>query len=102
MLKISMLHYLMLSGWLFSLGAFGIFWHRRNLLLALLSIEIMLLAVNINFVTFARHLDDIVGQIFVIFVFAIAAAETAIGLAIFVVFFRCQSILSITKPVLKG
>ena len=97
-----MLHYLLLSGWLFSLGAFGIFWHRRNLLLALLSIEIMLLAVNINFVTFSRHLGDITGQIFVIFIFAIAAAETAIGLAIFIVFFRSQSDLSLTRPQLRG
>lgn len=102
MLSINMFYYLALSCWLFCLGAFGIFWHRRNFLLSLVSIEMMLLAVNINFVTFSRHLDDVMGQIFVIFVFSIAAAETAIGLAIFVVFFRHFSTLSLTKPGLKG
>ncbi len=97
-----MLHYLLLSGWLFFLGSFGLFWHRRNLLLCLLSIEVMLLAVNVNFIAFSHSLHDVVGQVFVIFIFSVAAAETAIGLAIFLIFFREKAGLSLTNPKLKG
>ena len=81
-------HVLMLSGILFSLSVAGIFINRKNVLLLLMCIELMLLAVNFNFIAFAHHLDDLAGQVFVFFILTVAAAESAIGLAILVVLFR--------------
>ena len=81
-------HVLLLSGVLFSLSVAGIFINRKNVLLLLMCIELMLLSVNFNFIAFARHLGDLSGQIFVFFILTVAAAESAIGLAILVALFR--------------
>jgi NADH-quinone oxidoreductase subunit K len=81
-------HYLVLAGILFSLAVAGIFLNRKNVILLLMCIELMLLAVNFNFVAFARQLGDLNGQVFVFFIMTVAAAESAIGLAILVVLFR--------------
>jgi NADH-quinone oxidoreductase subunit K len=85
---ITLAHMLTLSGILFAIAVAGIFLNRKNVLLLLMCIELMLLAVNFNFVAFSRFLNDIDGQIFVFFVLTVAAAESAIGLAILVVLFR--------------
>ena len=85
---VSLEHYLCLSAVLFTLGVFGIFLNRKNVITILMSIELMLLAVNINLVAFSVYLQDIVGQIFTMFILTVAASEAAIGLAILVVFFR--------------
>lgn len=81
-------HYLTLAAILFTLGVFGIFLNRKNIIIILMSIELMLLAVNINLVAFSAYLGDIVGQIFALLVLTVAAGEAAIGLAILVVYFR--------------
>ena len=81
-------HYLTLSAVLFALAVIGIFLNRKNLIVLLMAIELMLLAVNINFVAFSHYLGDIHGQIFVFFILTVAAAESAIGLAILVLLFR--------------
>lgn len=81
-------HYLVLGAILFSIGIVGIFLNRKNLIVLLMSIELMLLAVNMNFVSFSHFLQDLNGQLFVFFVLTVAAAESAIGLAILVVLFR--------------
>jgi NADH-quinone oxidoreductase subunit K len=81
-------HVLLLSGILFSLAVAGIFINRKNVLLLLMCIELMLLAVNFNFIAFSHHLGDLGGQVFVFFILTVAAAESAIGLAILVVLFR--------------
>ncbi len=88
MLEIGLSHYLTVAAILFTLGIFGIFLNRKNVIIILMSIELMLLAVNINMVAFSVHLQDLVGQIFAMFVLTVAAAEAAIGLAILVVYFR--------------
>ena len=80
--------YLTVAAMLFVIGIFGIFLNRKNVIVILMSIELMLLAVNINFVAFSAHLHDLVGQVFTLFVLTVAAAEAAIGLAILVCFFR--------------
>jgi NADH-quinone oxidoreductase subunit K len=85
---ITLQHLLTLSGILFALSFAGIFLNRKNVILLLMCIELMLLAVNFNFVAFSRFLGDIDGQVFVFFVLTVAAAESAIGLAILVVLFR--------------
>ena len=85
---ISLSHYLILSGILFSISVLGIFLNRKNIIVLLMAIELMLLAVNMNFVAFAHYLGDIAGQVFVFFILTVAAAESAIGLAILVVLFR--------------
>ena len=87
-MTISLDHYLIVAALLFTIGAVGIFLNRRNVIVILMSIELMLLAVNINFVAFSLYLGDLVGQVFTLFVLTIAAAESAIGLAIFLVYFR--------------
>lgn len=87
-MTISLVHYLVLSALLFAISVTGIFANRRNLLVLLMSVELMLLSVNLNFVAFSRYLGDAAGQIFVFFILTVAAAETAIGLAILVVLFR--------------
>ena len=81
-------HYLVLAAVLFSLSVAGIFLNRKNVILLLMCIELMLLAVNFNFIAFSRMLDDTAGQVFVFFILTVAAAEAAIGLAILVVLFR--------------
>ena len=87
-LTITIQQYLILSAILFVIGVYGVLQSRNNLLKILMSIEIMLLSVNINFVAFSNYLNDLSGQIFTIFILTVAAAETAIGLAILIVFFR--------------
>jgi NADH-quinone oxidoreductase subunit K len=81
-------HYLVLGAILFAISVIGIFLNRRNVIMMLMAIELMLLAVNLNFVAFSRYLDDTSGQIFVFFILTVAAAESAIGLAILVLLFR--------------
>src|SRR5438046_6888688 len=81
-------HYLMVAAILFTLGIFGIFLNRKNVIVILMSIELMLLAVNINFVAFSAFIGDLVGQVFALFVLTVAAGEAAIGLAIVVVYYR--------------
>ena len=88
MLTITTAHYLVLAGVLFSIAVAGIFLNRKNLFVLLMCIELMLLAVNFNFIAFSRMLDDTLGQVFVFFILTVAAAEAAIGLAILVVLFR--------------
>ena len=85
---ISLSHYLVLSGILFAIAVLGIFLNRKNVIILLMAIELMLLAVNMNFIAFSHYLGDIHGQIFVFFILTVAAAESAIGLAILVVLFR--------------
>ncbi|MBK5913469.1 NADH-quinone oxidoreductase subunit NuoK [Rhodocyclus purpureus] len=81
-------HYLILAAILFAIGIVGIFLNRKNLIVLLMSIELVLLAVNTNFVAFSRFMNDVDGQVFVFFILVVAAAEVAIGLAILVVLFR--------------
>ena len=85
---IGMMHYLILSALLFTISVMGIFLNRKNIIVVLFSIELMLLAVNFNFVTFSSFLHNLAGQIFVFFTLTVAAAETAIGLAILIILFR--------------
>jgi NADH-quinone oxidoreductase subunit K len=85
---ISLSHYLILAAILFSIGIVGIFLNRKNVIVVLMAIELMLLAVNLNFIAFSYFLQDIAGQVFVFFILTVAAAESAIGLAILVVLFR--------------
>ena len=88
-------HVLLLSGILFSLAVAGIFINRKNVLLLLMCIELMLLSVNFNFIAFSHHLGDLAGQVFVFFILTVAAAESAIGLAILVVLFRNLSTIHV-------
>ena len=88
-------HYLTVAAILFTLGVFGIFINRKNVIVILMSIELILLAVNINMVAFSTHLNDIVGQIFAMLILTVAAAEAAIGLAILVVFFRNRGSIAV-------
>jgi len=81
-------HYLILGALLFAIGVVGIFLNRKNLIILLMAIELMLLAVNMNFIAFAHYLNDLSGQVFVFFILTVAAAESAIGLAILVALFR--------------
>lgn len=88
MLSLSLEHYLVFGAILFAIGVVGIFLNRKNLIVLLMCIELMLLAVNTNFIAFSRYLDDLAGQVFVFFILTVAAAEAAIGLAILIVLFR--------------
>ena len=88
MISVGLGHYLILGAIIFSIGICGIFLNRKNVIVILMSIELILLAVNINLVSFSIYLNDLVGQIFTMFVLTVAAAEAAIGLAIIVVYFR--------------
>ncbi|GGB34160.1 NADH-quinone oxidoreductase subunit K [Sphingomonas metalli] len=85
---IGLIHYLVVSAILFTLGAAGIFLNRRNLIVILMAIELILLSVNINLVAFSAYLGDLVGQVFAMFVLTVAAGEAAIGLAILVIYYR--------------
>ena len=100
---ISLESVLLLAGILFSLAVAGIFINRKNVILLLMCIELMLLAVNFNFVAFARHLGDLHGQVFVFFIMIVAAAESAIGLAILVVLFRERRSINVDElDTMKG
>ena len=88
-------HYLSVGAILFTFGIFGIFLNRKNVIVILMSIELILLAVNINFVAFSTHLGDIMGQVFALLVLTVAAAEAAIGLAILVVYFRNRGSIAV-------
>ena len=88
MIEITLAHYLFSSASIFTLGVFGIFVNRKNVIVILMSIELILLSVNVNLVAFSVYLQNITGQIFALFILTVAAAEAAIGLAILVVFFR--------------
>ena len=92
---IGLSHYLTVAAMLFTLGVFGIFINRKNVIVILMSIELILLAVNINMVAFSTHLNDIVGQVFAMLILTVAAAEAAIGLAILVVFFRNRGSIAV-------
>ena len=95
MLEIGLSHYLTLGAILFTLGVFGIFLNRKNVIIILMSVELMLLAVNINFVAFSAELNDLVGQVFAVFILTVAAAEAAIGLAILVIYFRNRGTIAV-------
>lgn len=96
-------HYLSLGGILFALSVVGIFLNRRNLIVLLMAIELMLLAVNLNFIAFSHFLGDMAGQVFVFFILTVAAAESAIGLAILVVLFRNRESINVEElDALKG
>jgi NADH-quinone oxidoreductase subunit K len=88
-------HYLTLAAILFTLGIFGIFLNRKNVIIILMSVELMLLAVNINLVAFSVFLNDLAGQVFAMFVLTVAAGEAAIGLAILVVYFRLRGSIEV-------
>ncbi|SNS41513.1 NADH dehydrogenase subunit K [Azospirillum sp. RU38E] len=95
MLEVGLSHYLILSAVLFTIGVFGIFLNRKNVIIILMSVEMILLAVNINLVSFSVYLNDLVGQIFTMFILTVAAAEAAIGLAILVVYFRNRGTIAV-------
>lgn len=100
---ISLGHMLILSGILFALSVAGIFINRKNVILLLMCVELLLLAANFNFIAFSRYLGDISGQVFVFFVLTVAAAESAIGLAILVVLFRERRTINVEElSILKG
>ena len=100
---ITISHYLILAAFLFSTSVAGIFINRKNVILLLMCIELMLLAVNFNFIAFSRMLDDTLGQVFVFFILPVAAAEAAIGLAILVVLFRTRRSVNVEElDSLKG
>ncbi|HXE16164.1 MAG TPA: NADH-quinone oxidoreductase subunit NuoK [Stellaceae bacterium] len=102
-MEIGLAHYLTVAAILFALGIFGIFLNRKNVIVILMSIELMLLAVNINFVAFSSFLGDLVGQVFAMFVLTVAAAEAAIGLAILVTYFRNRGTIAVADiDLLKG
>ena len=88
-------HYLLLSGILFAISIAGIFINRKNMILLLMCIELLLLAVNFNFIAFSHFLENLAGQVFVFFILTVAAAEAAIGLAILVVLFRTRSSINV-------
>ena len=94
-MDIGLNHFLTVAAVLFTLGVFGIFMNRKNVIVILMSIELILLAVNINFVAFSTYLNDIVGQVFALLVLTVAAAEASIGLAILVVFFRNRGSIAV-------
>ncbi|MBK8182288.1 MAG: NADH-quinone oxidoreductase subunit NuoK [Candidatus Competibacteraceae bacterium] len=100
---IALTDYLVLGAILFCLSVAGIFLNRKNVIILLMSIELMLLSVNFNFIAFSRFLDDSIGQVFVFFILTVAAAESAIGLAILVVLFRNRRTINVADlDMLKG
>jgi NADH-quinone oxidoreductase subunit K len=88
-------HYLTVGAILFTLGVFGIFLNRKNIIIILMSIELILLAVNVNFVAFSAELGDLAGQVFALLILTVAAAEAAIGLAILVTFYRARGTIAV-------
>jgi NADH-quinone oxidoreductase subunit K len=102
-MEIGLTHYLVVAAILFTLGVVGIFLNRKNVIIILMAIELMLLAVNINLVAFSTYLGDMVGQVFAMLVLTVAAAEAAIGLAILVVYFRNRGSIAVEDVnVMKG
>ena len=102
-MSIGLGHYLSVGAILFTLGIFGIFLNRKNVIVILMSIELILLSVNLNFVAFSSWLDDLTGQVFAMFVLTVAAAEAAVGLAILVTFFRNRGDISVDDAsMMKG
>ena len=100
---LSLSHFLILGAILFAISVVGIFLNRKNLIVLLMAIELMLLSVNMNFVAFSHYLGDIAGQVFVFFILTVAAAESAIGLAILVLLFRNKSSIRVDElDTLKG
>ena len=95
MLAIGLTHYLWVAAILFAIGIFGIFLNRKNIIIILMSIELMLLAVNINLIAFSTQVGNLVGQVFAMFVLTVAAAEAAIGLAILVAYFRNRGTIAV-------
>lgn len=95
MMPITLSHFLVVAALLFAIGVFGIFLNRKNIIVILMSIELILLAVNINFIAFSAHLGDLTGQVFTLFVMTVAAAEAAIGLAILVIYFRNRQTIAV-------
>ena len=94
-MTIGLTQYLTVAAILFTIGMLGIFLNRKNIIIILMSVELILLAVNINFVAFSTYLGDLVGQVFALFVLTVAAAEAAIGLAILVVYFRNRGTIAV-------
>jgi NADH-quinone oxidoreductase subunit K len=94
-MEITLTHYLTVAAILFTIGIFGIFLNRKNVIIILMSVELMLLAVNINLVAFSHFLGNMTGQVFAMFVLTVAAAEAAIGLAILVVYFRNRGSIAV-------
>jgi NADH-quinone oxidoreductase subunit K len=102
-MEIGLSHYLSVAAILFTIGIFGIFLNRKNVIVILMSVELLLLAVNINFVAFSSFLGDLIGQVFTMLVLTVAAAEAAIGLAILVVFHRNRGSIAVEDVnVMKG
>ncbi|QPC44811.1 NADH-quinone oxidoreductase subunit NuoK [Kaustia mangrovi] len=102
-MEIGLPHYLTVAAILFTIGVFGIFLNRKNVIIILMSIELMLLAVNLNLVAFSSFLGDLVGQVFALLVLTVAAAEAAIGLAILVVYFRNRGTIDVEDiHIMKG
>jgi len=100
---IGLSHYLAVAAVLFTIGIVGIFLNRKNIIIILMSVELILLSVNLNFVAFSAYLGDLVGQVFALFVLTVAAAEAAIGLAILVVYFRNRGTIAVEDVnVMKG
>jgi NADH-quinone oxidoreductase subunit K len=95
MIEIGIGHYLTLAAVIFAIGIIGIFLNRKNVIIILMSIELMLLAVNINFVSFSIYLQDLVGQVFTMFILTVAAAEAAVGLAIIVIYYKNKGSIKI-------
>ena len=103
MIEIGLGHYLILSAVIFSIGIIGVFLNRKNIIIILMSIELILLAVNINLVSFSIYLQDIVGQVFAVFILTVAAAEAAIGLAIIVIYYKNKGSIDVQSiNTLKG
>tara|TARA_Y100000590_G_C15555204_1_gene952520 strand:- start:25 stop:336 length:312 start_codon:yes stop_codon:yes gene_type:complete len=103
MFEVTLQHFLVLSAIIFTIGVLGIFLNKKNVIIILMSIELILLSVNINFVAFSSYSGDIAGQVFAMMILTVAAAEAAIGLAILVVFFRNLGSISVEKiRILKG
>lgn len=101
--SITITHYVLLASMLFTIGVCGIFLNRKNIITILMSIELILLSVNINFVAFSTHLHDLTGQVFAVFVLTVAAAEAAIGLAILVIYVRNRGSIAVEDVnVMKG
>jgi len=102
-MAIGLSSYLAVAAILFTIGVVGIFLNRKNIIIILMSVELILLAVNLNFVAFSSYLGDLVGQVFALFVLTVAAAEAAIGLAILVVYFRNRGTIAVEDVnVMKG
>ena len=103
MIEIGLGHYLALAAIIFTIGIIGIFLNRKNVIIILMSIELMLLAVNINLVSFSIYLQDLVGQVFTMFILTVAAAEAAVGLAIIVIYYKNRGSINVEQiSSLKG